>query len=152
MLVTVTERAREIGLRLAVAARRRDILTQFIEALTLALLGGVPGALFGIAAASAIGLVARWPIVIDAGAVLLAVSFAALVGIFFGYHPVRKAAMQRPIDALRSHVRLPRPSSGGRTQPTVIGRPRRRASLGRSGAARGEVLSLLENLGGMHPR
>jgi len=103
MLVTVTERTREIGLRLAVGARRRDILAQFlIEALTLALLGGILGALAGIAAATAIGTLAQWPVVIDLSAVLLAVSFAGGVGIFFGYYPARKAARLQPVEALRA--------------------------------------------------
>ncbi|RWM06612.1 MAG: FtsX-like permease family protein [Mesorhizobium sp.] len=103
MLVTVTERTREIGLRLAVGARRRDILVQFVvEAMTLASLGGMLGALVGIAAATGIGAFARWPVVIDISAVLLAVSFAACVGVFFGYYPARKAARLQPIDALRA--------------------------------------------------
>jgi putative ABC transport system permease protein len=103
MMVTVAERTREIGLRRAVGARRRDILAQFlIEAVTLSLLGGIVGALVGIAAATAIGSLAQWPIVIDLSAVLLAVSFAACVGIFFGYYPARKAARLQPIEALRA--------------------------------------------------
>ncbi len=103
MLVTVTERTREIGLRLAVGARRRDILAQFlIEALTLALVGGILGALAGIAAATVIGTLAQWPVIIDLSAVLLAVSFAGGVGIFFGYYPARKAAQLQPVEALRA--------------------------------------------------
>ncbi|RWB73539.1 MAG: FtsX-like permease family protein [Mesorhizobium sp.] len=103
MLVTVTERTREIGLRLAVGARRRDILVQFVvEAITLASLGGMLGALVGIASAIGIGAFARWPIVIDLSSVLLAVSFAAGVGVFFGYYPARKAARLQPSDALRA--------------------------------------------------
>ncbi|MDG4898787.1 ABC transporter permease [Mesorhizobium sp. WSM4976] len=103
MLVTVTERTREIGLRLAVGARQRDILVQFVvEAITLASLGGMLGALVGIASAVGIGAFARWPIVIDLSSVLLAVSFAAGVGVFFGYYPARKAARLQPSDALRA--------------------------------------------------
>jgi putative ABC transport system permease protein len=103
MLVTVTERTREIGLRLAVGARQRDILAQFlVEAITLALLGGILGVCTGIMAAAAIGTFAQWPVVIDLSAVLLAVSFAACVGIFFGYYPARKAARLQPIEALRT--------------------------------------------------
>ena len=103
MLVTVTERTREIGLRLAVGARRRDILAQFlVEAVTLSLLGGILGALVGIAAAIAIGTLAQWPVIIDLSALLLAISFAAGVGVFFGYYPARKAARLQPIEALRA--------------------------------------------------
>ncbi|RWO25320.1 MAG: FtsX-like permease family protein [Mesorhizobium sp.] len=103
MLVTVTERVREIGLRLAVGARRRDILAQFlVEAATLALLGGILGAAIGIAAAIAVGSIAQWPVIIDLSAVLLAIGFAAAVGVFFGYYPARKAARLQPIEALRT--------------------------------------------------
>lgn len=103
MLVTVTERTREIGLRLAVGARRRDILAQFlIEAVMLSLLGGILGALVGIAGAIATGAIAGWPVIIDLSAVLLAVSFAAFVGILFGYYPARQAARMQPIEALRA--------------------------------------------------
>jgi putative ABC transport system permease protein len=103
MLVTVTERTREIGLRLAVGARRRDILAQFlVEAITLALLGGIIGVSMGIIAAAAIGNLARWPVIIDVSAMLLALSFAAGVGVLFGYYPARKAARLQPIEALRT--------------------------------------------------
>jgi putative ABC transport system permease protein len=103
MLVTVTERTREIGLRLAVGARQRDILKQFlVEALTLAVLGGIAGALVGIVAAMAIGALAQWPVIIDLSAALLAISFAAGVGIFFGYYPAHKASRLQPIQALRT--------------------------------------------------
>ncbi|AUX78643.1 ABC transporter permease [Sinorhizobium fredii] len=102
MLVTVSERTREIGLRLAVGARRRDILRQFlIEAVTLAVLGGILGLLLGIAAATGIGILAGWPITFDLNPMLLAVAFAAGVGVFFGYYPARKAARLLPIEALR---------------------------------------------------
>jgi putative ABC transport system permease protein len=103
MLVTITERTREIGLRLAVGARRRDILVQFlVEAVTLALLGGIAGIIVGIATAVAIGAFAQWPVIIDLSALLLAISFAAGVGIFFGYYPARKASRLQPIAALRT--------------------------------------------------
>jgi hypothetical protein len=103
MLVTVTERTREVGLRLAVGARQRDILAQFlVEAMTLALFGGNLGVFFGTLAAAAIGMFARWPVVNDLSSVLLAVGFSACVGIFFGYYPARKAARLQPIEALRA--------------------------------------------------
>jgi putative ABC transport system permease protein len=103
MLATVTERRREIGLRLAVGARRRDIQIQFlVEAMTLSLVGGFLGALVGVTVAATIGILAQWPIVIDLSAVLIAVSFAGLVGIFFGYYPARRAARMQPIEALRA--------------------------------------------------
>jgi putative ABC transport system permease protein len=102
MLVTVTERTREIGLRLAVGARQRDVLAQFlVEALTLALLGGGLGAIAGIAAAAAIAALAHWSVIIDLSAPLLAISFAGAVGVFFGFYPARKAARLDPILALR---------------------------------------------------
>jgi putative ABC transport system permease protein len=102
MLVTVTERTREIGLRLAVGARQRDILAQFlIEAVTLALLGAGLGVLIGLGGSMAIAKIAGWPVVIDPRAVLLAVAFAAAVGVFFGFYPARKAARMNPIVALR---------------------------------------------------
>ena len=102
MLVTVTERTREIGLRLAVGARQRDVLAQFlVEAMTLALLGGALGAIVGIAAAAAIAALVQWHVIIDLGALLLAISVAGTVGVFFGYYPARKAARLDPIVALR---------------------------------------------------
>jgi putative ABC transport system permease protein len=102
MLVSVTERTREIGLRRAVGARARDILKQFlIESITLSLIGGLIGVGLGIGGAQLIGHFAGWPIQLSAAAVLLAVSFAAAIGIFFGYYPARKAARMSPIEALR---------------------------------------------------
>jgi putative ABC transport system permease protein len=102
MLVTVTERTREIGLRLAVGARERDILAQFlIEAVTLAMLGAGIGVLAGIGGSLIIAAIAAWPVVIDPSAVLIAVAFATTVGVFFGFYPARKAARMNPIVALR---------------------------------------------------
>jgi putative ABC transport system permease protein len=102
MLVTVTERTREIGLRLAVGAREWDMLLQFLtEATTLALLGGILGVLVGIALSVLIAQVGGWPVVVNIANVLLAMAFAAAVGCFFGFYPARKAARMDPIDALR---------------------------------------------------
>ena len=102
MLVSVTERTREIGLRMAMGARRRDIRWQFvIEALTLALLGGFVGALLGVTAAVAIAWEAGWPILINPWAIILACGFAGLVGISFGLYPAHRAARLDPIVALR---------------------------------------------------
>ena len=102
MLVSVTERTREIGLRRAVGARRRDILTQFlIEAVTVSLAGGTIGIALGVIGAWAIGYFAGWPAPIQARAVLPAFLFAGAVGIFFGFYPARKASRLNPIDALR---------------------------------------------------
>jgi putative ABC transport system permease protein len=102
MLVTVTERTREIGLRLAVGARQRDVLNQFlVEAVTLAVLGGGFGALGGICGALVVALVAGWPVQIDLSVVLLAVAFAGTVGVFFGFYPAWQAARLDPIVALR---------------------------------------------------
>jgi len=102
MLVSVTERTREIGLRMAVGARGRDILNQFlVEAVTLSMFGGLAGVLLGIGASYGIGHWAGWRIALRPGAVLLAVGFAAAVGTFFGFYPARKAAHLQPIEALR---------------------------------------------------
>jgi len=102
MLVSVTERTREIGLRMAIGARTRDILGQFlVEAVTLSLIGGLIGTLLGIASAFAIGRLAGWRVLLSGEAVLLAVAFALLIGVFFGYYPARKAARLNPVEALR---------------------------------------------------
>ena len=102
MLVSVTERTREIGLRRAVGARARDILRQFlIEAATLALIGGLIGVALGLAGAQLIAALAGWPTELTAGAILLAVGCAAAIGVFFGYYPARRAARLAPIEALR---------------------------------------------------
>ena len=102
MLVSVTERTREIGLRMAVGARGRDILAQFlIEAVTLSVIGGAVGVLLGALATVGIGYFAGWQVSLSAGAVLLAVGFSGLVGVFFGYYPARRASQLLPIEALR---------------------------------------------------
>ncbi len=102
MLVSVTERTREIGLRQAVGAKTKDILTQFlVEAVTLSLLGGVIGIVLGVLASKLISYFANWSTLISVGSILLAFVFSALVGISFGFYPARKAAFLDPIDALR---------------------------------------------------
>jgi putative ABC transport system permease protein len=102
MLVSVTERTREIGLRMAVGARSRDILSQFlVEATTLSLVGGAVGIVVGAIASAVIGGWAGWQTELRSEAILLAVGFSAAVGIFFGFYPARKAAMLQPIEALR---------------------------------------------------
>jgi putative ABC transport system permease protein len=102
MLVSVTERTREIGLRLAVGARPRDILSQFlIEATTLATLGGALGVALGVGAAYAVAKAAGWPSLVSVEAIVMAVGFSGLVGIFFGFYPARRAARLDPIEALR---------------------------------------------------
>jgi putative ABC transport system permease protein len=102
MLVSVTERTREIGIRMSVGARSKDILTQFlIEALVLSLLGGVSGILFGVAGSQIISAIAKWPTIITVFSIVLSFTFSIAIGIFFGFYPARKAAMLNPIDALR---------------------------------------------------
>ena len=102
MLVSVTERTREIGLRMAVGARGRDILMQFlVEAVTLALIGGLLGIFLGVGGSYAIGHFAEWRTELNLQAIALAVGFAAAIGIFFGFYPARKASRLLPIEALR---------------------------------------------------
>jgi putative ABC transport system permease protein len=102
MLVSVTERTREIGLRMAVGARTRDILGQFlVEAVTLSLIGGLVGVALGMAAAFGVAQLAGWRIVLEPDSVLLAVAFAFVIGVFFGFYPARKAARLNPVEALR---------------------------------------------------
>ncbi|TSA07713.1 MAG: FtsX-like permease family protein [Deltaproteobacteria bacterium] len=102
MLVSVTERTREIGIRMAVGAQESDILTQFlIESLVLSLVGGVIGVILGLTGAEIMAAMSDWPVLISWQALLLAFAFSAMVGIFFGFYPARKAAHLNPIDALR---------------------------------------------------
>ena len=101
MLVSVTERTREIGLRMAVGAKTNNILAQFlVEAVTLAVLGGVVGIAAGVGASTMISHFAGWSTHTGVNAILIAFIFSALVGVFFGYYPARKAAMLNPIEAL----------------------------------------------------
>ena len=102
MLVSVTERTREIGTRMAVGARGRDILWQFlVESLVLGLSGGVMGIILGIGASQLISQVFKWPTLVSLQSLLLSFSFSGGVGIFFGFYPARKAARMDPIEALR---------------------------------------------------
>ena len=102
MLVSVTERTREIGLRMAVGARGRDILKQFLaEAVTLSMIGGLAGIVIGVGASFAVGHFANWNTDITPQSIALAVGFSASIGVFFGFYPARKAAQLLPIEALR---------------------------------------------------
>lgn len=102
MLVSVTERTREIGIRMGVGARGRDVLLQFlIEALMISLIGGILGVGLGILASGIIATVMKWPITITLQSILLSFLFSTAIGIFFGWYPARKAARLNPIDALR---------------------------------------------------
>jgi putative ABC transport system permease protein len=102
MLVSVTERTREIGIRMAVGARGRDILSQFlIEAVTLSSIGGILGIGLGIGGAKILSSVKNWPTLVSLDSILIAFVFSAAVGIFFGFYPARKASQLDPIEALR---------------------------------------------------
>lgn len=102
MLVSVTERTREIGIRMSIGARKRDILTQFLmEAIVMSLLGGIIGITFGVVGSGIISKLAGWPTFVTANSIVLAVFFSMAVGVFFGYYPARKASSLHPIDALR---------------------------------------------------
>ncbi len=102
MLVSVTERTREIGVRKALGARKRDILLQFlIEALVLCLAGGAVGVLVGVGGAVALQKLAGWNTALSVNAIVIAFLFAAAVGFFFGLWPARRAARLDPIEALR---------------------------------------------------
>jgi putative ABC transport system permease protein len=102
MLVSVTERTREIGIRMAIGARGSDVLMQFlVESIVMCLLGGLVGLVVGAGGASLVGRLTGWSIVTPVSAVFLAVGFSAAVGIFFGFYPARKAAALDPIQALR---------------------------------------------------
>ena len=101
MLVSVTERTREIGVRMAVGARERDVLIQFlVESTTLSFVGGLLGTLLGIGSSKLITYMAQWPTIISLDSILLATVFSAIVGIFFGFYPARKASRLDPIQAL----------------------------------------------------
>ena len=102
MLVSVTERTREIGIRLAVGAHGRDVLMQFlIEAIILSSLGGILGILIGIGSSQLISQLNGWPVLVSTTSVVVAFVFSATIGIFFGFYPAKKAAQLDPIDALR---------------------------------------------------
>ena len=102
MLVSVTERTREIGVRMAVGARRRDILTQFlVESVVLSVGGGVLGIVLGVLGAKVVSAQFGWATLVSAPSVALAFLFSAAIGVFFGFYPARKAAGLDPIEALR---------------------------------------------------
>jgi len=102
MLVSVTERTREIGIRMAIGARKNDILLQFLtEAVLLTMIGGITGIILGSAGAMVVSHLLSWPTLISIESIVLAFLFSAGVGIFFGFYPARKAALLNPIDALR---------------------------------------------------
>jgi putative ABC transport system permease protein len=102
MLVSVTERTREIGIRMSIGARGRDILLQFLtEAVTLSIVGGLIGIALGVGASQFISEKFGWPTLTSTDSILLAFAFSAVIGIFFGFYPARKAAQLDPIDALR---------------------------------------------------
>ena len=103
MLVSVTERTREIGLRMAVGAKERDIMFQFlVEAVTLCLLGGLVGIVVALTITVGVAEIAGWPVLVQWPIVFIAIAFSAAIGIFFGFYPARKAAAKDPIEALRS--------------------------------------------------
>jgi putative ABC transport system permease protein len=102
MLVTVTERTREIGVRKAIGAKDRDILRQFLfEAIFMSGIGGVIGVAVGVGAAKAVSAATSFTTVLQPQSMIMAMLFAVAVGVFFGYYPARRAAMLNPIDALR---------------------------------------------------
>jgi len=102
MLVSVTERTREIGIRMAIGAKKGDIRVQFLlEAMLLSLIGGCVGILIGFGASVAVTKFLNWPTFVSPGAVALAAGFSCFIGIFFGFYPAWKASLLRPIDALR---------------------------------------------------
>jgi putative ABC transport system permease protein len=102
MLVSVTERTREIGIRMAIGARPGNVLSQFlVEAIMLSVLGGLIGIALGLSIAFALPQIAGWASVVTGGSIALAFGFSVLIGVFFGYYPARKASQLNPIDALR---------------------------------------------------
>ena len=103
MLVSVTERTREIGLRMAVGAKERDIMLQFlVEAVTLCLLGGLIGIVVALTVTVGVAEIAGWPVLVQWPVIFIAIAFSGAIGIFFGFYPARKAAAKDPIEALRS--------------------------------------------------
>jgi macrolide transport system ATP-binding/permease protein len=102
MLVSVTERTREIGIRMAIGARRRQILLQFlVESALLSVMGGLAGAVLGIVTSKVLSALAQWPTLISPTAEAGGFGFAVAVGVFFGWYPARKASLLDPIEALR---------------------------------------------------
>lgn len=102
LLVSVTERTREIGIRMAVGAKRAHILIQFlVEAMTLSVVGGCIGIVFGVLSARLTTVIAGWPTIISGNTVATAFGFSVAVGLFFGLYPANKAARLNPIEALR---------------------------------------------------
>jgi putative ABC transport system permease protein len=102
MIVSVTERTREIGLRMAVGARRRDILSQFLtEAVALSMIGGLLGILVGVGGSMGFSAFGDWPAILQPSAIAIAFTLSGAVGVFFGFYPARKASLLNPIEALR---------------------------------------------------
>lgn len=102
MLVSVTERTREIGIRMAIGAKKRDIMLQFlIESVSLSVLGGLIGIILGLSIYGIIAYFVKWPFIFSISSILISVGFAAAVGVFFGYYPSKKAAELKPIEALK---------------------------------------------------
>jgi len=102
MLVSVTERTREIGIRMALGAKKRDILLQFlIEAIVLSAIGGALGVAIGVGGGWLVARVAEMPVDVTARSIVVAFGFAAAIGIFFGFYPARKASAMKPVEALR---------------------------------------------------
>ena len=102
MLVSVTERTREIGIRMAIGAKSRHVLAQFLlEAVTLSVAGGGVGVALGIGVSRLIAKYAGWPVSVEPSSIVIAFGFSALIGIFFGFYPARKASALDPIEALR---------------------------------------------------
>lgn len=102
MLVSVTERTREIGLRMSIGARGRDIMTQFlIESIIISVAGGVIGVVLGAAASLSVKFLLNWPVTIQIYSVVLSFLVCTVTGVFFGWYPARKAANLDPIEALR---------------------------------------------------